>query len=277
MHDARQWFSPYAEYEYKIRARRSKAPVPTVGPRLVLLEKAQTLQQLIRRYFPNLETVSVQGAEEAIRELGRSPAQALVVNAPLSPEMLAQVRQLSDLPYETPAVTCWVPGEDETARQLGVARYLVKPVSRETLLLTLEDLGGDVRTVLLVDDDQEILRLFARMVSSSERGYRILQAMSGQRALGLMRERQPDVVLLDLIMPGMDGFQVLQEKSQDPSIREIPVVVVSSRDPSGDLIASDTLTVTCSGGLSVRNLMSCIQAVGEILSPTRALSARPDG
>ena len=73
-------------------------------------------------------------------------------------------------------------------------------------------------SVLLVDDDPEVLRLFARMLSSSERGYRLMQATSGERALDLMRERQPDVVLLDLIMPRMDGFQILQAKSQDPAI-----------------------------------------------------------
>jgi CheY-like chemotaxis protein len=153
---------------------------------------------------------------------------------------------------------------------------LIKPISRETLLLALEELGKEVQTVLLVDDDQEVLQLFARMISSSERGYRILQATSGQRALDLMHERRPDVVLLDLIMPGVDGFQVLQEKCQDPSIRDIPVVVVSSRDPSGDLIASDTLTVTCGGGLMVRNLIACVRAVSAILSPAGSLSIRSD-
>ena len=48
-------------------------------------------------------------------------------------------------------------------------------------------------------------------------------------------------MLLDLIMPGMDGFQVLQQKSRDPSIRDIPVIIVSSRDPSNEPIVSDSL------------------------------------
>jgi CheY-like chemotaxis protein len=95
----------------------------------------------------------------------------------------------------------------------------------------------------------------------------VLRATSGPQALDLLRERRPDVMLLDLIMPGMDGFQVLQEKSQDPAIREIPVVIVSATDPSGEPIVSDTLTVTHGGGLSVRNLLACIQAVSEVLSP----------
>ena len=137
----------------------------------------------------------------------------------------------------------------------------------ERMLSALTDLGEDIESVLLVDDNPEVLQLFSRMLSSAERSYRVLQAKSGQRALSLLHERRPDVMLLDLIMPEVDGFQVLRAKSQDPSIQEIPVVVISSRDPSGEPIASDTLTVTRSGGLPVRDLLACIQAVSEILTP----------
>jgi hypothetical protein len=60
---------------------------------------------------------------------------------------------------------------------------------------------------------------------------------------------------------------VLDEKGRDPAIRDIPVIVISSRDPTGDPVVSNTLTVTHGRGLSVRNLLACIQAIGEILSP----------
>jgi hypothetical protein len=62
---------------------------------------------------------------------------------------------------------------------------------------------------------------------------------------------------------------VLQEKGQDPAIRDIPVIVITSKDPSGEPIVSDGLTVTRSGGLSVRDLLGCIQAVSEVLSPSK--------
>jgi signal transduction histidine kinase/CheY-like chemotaxis protein len=273
---AKRWFSPYDEYEYKVRTRRSKAPAPTMVPRFVLLEEGETLQRLFNRYLDDTEIVSVRDVEQATRELNRTPARALLVNASPFAEATGQFSfskdQLADLPYGIPAVMCWVPGLDDAAKQLGVVRYLVKPVTREMLLSTLEELGEDVRSVLLVDDEPEVLQLFARMLTLAERGYRVLQATSGRRALSLLRERQPNVMLLDLIMPGMDGFHVLQEKSKDASIREIPVIVISATDPTGEPIVSDTLTVTRGGGLSMRDLMTCIQAVSEVLSP----SARPD-
>lgn len=273
----RRWFSPYGEYEHRLRTRPSKAPTSTVVPRFVLLERGDTLQRLFSRYVDACETTSVRTFAAALQELSRSPAQALIVNTPSFRDPSISNAQLADLPYHTPTVTCWVPGEDETARELGVMKYLIKPISRDRLLATLDDLGLGVRTVLLVDDEPEVLRLFARMLSSSERDYRILQATSGQRALGLMRQRQPDVMLLDLVMPGMDGFQVLKEKNRDSSIRDIPVVIISSRDPSGDLIASDALTISCRGGLSVRNLIASVQAISQILSPAGVPASRSGG
>src|SRR5205085_4057298 len=137
---------------------------------------------------------------------------------------------LGSLPYSIPALTCWVPGDTDAARRLGVASYLVKPITLEMLLSTLDRLEREVKTILLVDDQPEVLRLFARMLASAGRGYHILQTTNGRRALDLLRERQPDVMLLDLVMPGMDGFQVLQAKALDPAIANIPVVVTSSKD-----------------------------------------------
>jgi signal transduction histidine kinase/CheY-like chemotaxis protein len=275
--DARRWFSPYETYEP--RTRRSRAPAPTVAPRYVLLEEGGTLRRLFRRYLHGLETVSVRSAEQAVAELEHSPARALIVNrSPDGRQALFPAEQLNSLPYATPAIACWVPGEDETARRLGVMRYMVKPVTRQSMLAALDELGENLRTVLLVDDDREALQLFSRILSTAERGYRVLRARSGKQALSLLHQQRPDVMLLDLIMPHMDGFQVLQAKARDPAIRDIPAIVVSSRDPSGEPIVSDTLTVTRSGGLSVRDLLACIEAVSEILSPAvRADDRGPPG
>ncbi|MCL6430823.1 MAG: hybrid sensor histidine kinase/response regulator [Anaerolineae bacterium] len=261
--DVTRWFSPYHQFE--ARTRPSRLPPPRLLPRYVVLETGDTLGHMLRRYMDDADTVSVRSMEQALSELERSPAQALIVN---TPAFLESHAQMARLPYHTPAVTCWVPGADEAARRLGVVRYLVKPVTQEMILSALQELGEHVRTVLVVDDEPEVLRLLARMLCSAGHRYRILQATSGARALGLLRERRPDAMLLDLVMPGMDGFQVLQQKSLDPSLREIPVVVISSRDPSGEPVVSETIAVTRAGGLSVRDLVNCIRAVSEALAPS---------
>jgi CheY-like chemotaxis protein len=271
--DVRRWFSPYQTTV--VRTRRSKAPVTPVSSRIVLAENGNALGRLLSRYLPRFEILSVRDLEKAIQEVNHSPARALVINAPPIEEMQTIKKRLGELPCSQPVFTCWVPGEEDATKQLGLVKYLVKPISREILLSTLEEFGGRAKSILLVDDEPEVLRLFVRMLISSNRDYRILQATTGRRALHLMRERQPDLVLLDLIMPEMDGFQVLHEKARDSSIRDIPVMVISSRGPGGDLIVSDTLSVTCNGGVMAGKLVASLSALIEIFSPMNTSSGVP--
>jgi len=226
-----RWFSPYFEYEQ--RTHLANLPAPVARPRYVVVENEDNLQRLLTRYADNVEVVGVKRIEEAVTEACRSPAKAVILNQTVDLQDGELQEQLLGLPFGTPVICCWLPGREEAARQLGVIDYMVKPVVRQDVLSVLKKVPG-AQKVLLVDDEPEILRLFVRMLSSSERPLTLLQAMDGHRALQLMRARKPDLVLLDLVMPQMDGFQVLKEKSQDPTIRDIPVVAVSSLNPQGE-------------------------------------------
>ena len=252
------------EIGYHLRTRPSAVQAPIVGQRFVLVDPEGPLQRLLTRYLPNVEVDAFVDPAEALAALQRSPAQALIINdAPAQ----ATAASIGQLPYGTPAITCWLPGEQETVRRLGVVAYLVKPVVQDQLLAAVGRLGAQVKTVLLVDDEEDELHLFARMLESEEHRYSILQVTTGRRALSMLRARHPDLLLLDLNMPDVNGFQVLEEKARDPEIAGIPVVVISSRDPTGEPVFSNTLTVTQGSGFSQRNLVDCIQALGAILAP----------
>ena len=80
-----------------------------------------------------------------------------------------------------------------------------------------------------------------------------------------MRTQRPDGVLMDLTMPVMDGFQLLSEKTKDPNIRDIPVIIISARDPSGQPIVSKTIALTQNGGLSLTQVLACISAFSAIV------------
>ena len=271
--NVRTWFNKYDSLDYRLRRREFKARLPSVTPRFVVLEKGKNLQRMFNRYLDGVEVVLVPGFDEALTELDRSPAQAFVVNELSLDEPFPLKDSLARLPYGTPALVCRVPGESQVSSRLGVMHYLVKPIAQEALLSVLEDLGQPVENILLADDNQEALRLFSRMLSASGKGYNVIRATNGLRALTLLRQRRPDVLLLDLLMPGMDGFQLLEEKKHDPAIRDIPVIVISSRDPSGDPVVSDSMLVSRNGGLSVRDLVNCIRAISETLNPVDS----PDG
>ncbi len=262
-----RWFSPYLQYEERTRRPANAAPV--VRPRYVVLETHDALRRLVVRYLDDAEIVAVASLEEALQELSRVPAQALLINEASVPESLQRLVHSSPLPYGTPAIICSVPGPSDAADALGADGYLVKPVSKEALLAAMERLGLEGKKILVVDDDPEALQLFRRLLGSAQDGYRVLRASDGQRALDIMRSERPAALLLDLVMPGMDGFQLLAAKNEDPDLRGIPALVISARDPTGQPIITSALAVTRGGGLSMPQLLACIEALGRILGTMR--------
>lgn len=80
--------------------------------------------------------------------------------------------------------------------------------------------------ILVVDDDPNIRRMIVAALRRD--GYSFLEAGNGKEALDLMRARHPDVVVLDLMMPVMSGWEVLQERELDPALKNIPVIIVSA-------------------------------------------------
>jgi two-component system response regulator (stage 0 sporulation protein F) len=82
-------------------------------------------------------------------------------------------------------------------------------------------------SVLVVDDDASIRRMMIAALKRSD-DYEFLEAGNGREALELMRSDRPSAVVLDLMMPIMSGFDVLQERATDPALRSIPVIIVSA-------------------------------------------------
>lgn len=82
--------------------------------------------------------------------------------------------------------------------------------------------------ILVVDDDSSIRLLLVALLR--RRGYRVLEARNGLEALAKMRDGNPDLVVMDLVMPEMSGWDVLRERAADPSLLRIPMIVVSASD-----------------------------------------------
>jgi CheY-like chemotaxis protein len=97
--------------------------------------------------------------------------------------------------------------------------------------VTVADHISNEARVLVVDDDSAIRRMIVAALRR-EGSYTFFEAGNGRDALDLMRGEHPDVVVLDLMMPILSGWDVLRERSHDASIRKIPVILVSAnRDP----------------------------------------------
>jgi len=103
------------------------------------------------------------------------------------------------------------------------------PAVEDGLLSSLEQLDRSVRRIAVLEDDVSAARLLRRILQA--RGdYQIFEARDGRTGLELIRQERPDVVLLDLMMPGMDGFQVLEALKADEDLARIPVIVVTAKE-----------------------------------------------
>ncbi len=258
---AAQW--AFARDDYNPRLRQSKAPHPKPLPRFIIVEPSHVLQRLISRYLAGVEVCAAFCIEEAVAELRRSPAHALIINSPRDDKVPVG---MTSLPFPTSIITCWVPGEKEAADSLGVVRYLLKPVKRELLLDAVGEVGS-VTTILIVDDEPEVLQLFGRILTAAGRCYRVLRASDGKRALDILRKRHPDLMLLDMVLPGMDGYAVLQEKARDPLIRDIPVIAITGQDPLGHQHVGNTITIRRSGGMTTKDLLALIRTLSGVSRP----------
>jgi signal transduction histidine kinase/CheY-like chemotaxis protein len=261
-----RWLNPV--WEYRQRVHPSLAPTPTLRPRFVVLENEDVLRRLLTRYLDHVEVDATTTWPDALKALARSPAQGLLVNEIAWSKNIQLLNQLHELPYGAPLLLCSIPGLHQASDGLGVADYLVKPVARDTLLAALSRLSLKHRTVLVVDDEVEALQLYRRMLASADERYRVLRASNGQEALQILADQRPDAILLDLVMPEMDGFRLLAAKSQDPALCDIPAIVITARDPAGQPIVSSALTVAQRGGLSMAQLLACIEALSGILAPS---------
>jgi signal transduction histidine kinase/DNA-binding response OmpR family regulator len=118
---------------------------------------------------------------------------------------------------------------------LGADDYFVKPVDRERLLervRTLSSRGDSRPRLLLIDDDAAVHSLLDAELSPD--GFAIESAFSGEQGLLAARENTPDVIILDLMMPGMSGFEVADSLKEDPLTANIPILILTSKEISVD-------------------------------------------
>ncbi|GAB4501410.1 MAG: hypothetical protein Fur0035_09520 [Anaerolineales bacterium] len=130
-----------------------------------------------------------------------------------------------------PVIVCSIVEEEEKGFSLGAADYLVKPILEEDLLAALNRLNGDgsIRRVLVIDDSAEDLRLLEKMLSSRN-SYQPILAEGGQAGWEQLEKQRPDAVLLDLFMPELDGFTILERLRSSPDYRDLPVLVISGAE-----------------------------------------------
>ncbi len=133
---------------------------------------------------------------------------------------------------QIPVIICSIVSDKEQGISLGASEYLVKPIIEDDLVNALERLElehQELERVLVVDDNLSDRQLLRRMIESQEK-YEVIEATGGQEAITLIKMVRPDLIILDLMMPDVDGFAVLESVKADKTTRTIPIVVVTAKD-----------------------------------------------
>jgi CheY-like chemotaxis protein len=120
--------------------------------------------------------------------------------------------------------------------QLGAAAYLLKPLDpvavREALERVILPDDHHPRRVLVVDDDPNIADMLRQFLPESD--FSLESALDGEAGLRAIEAQPPDILLLDLLMPKLDGFGVIERLRADPSTRDLPIIVISAKDLTAD-------------------------------------------
>jgi len=129
-----------------------------------------------------------------------------------------------------PVIMVSIVGDRDLGYSLGAVESLTKPVDRKKLLSVVQQfttVSGDGH-VLIVDDDDDIRSLMRRTLEEVQ--WEVSEAGNGAVALERVQEQKPDLILLDLMMPVMDGFEFVQKLREDEDNRRIPIIVVTAKD-----------------------------------------------
>ncbi len=127
-----------------------------------------------------------------------------------------------------PVIICSILEQADKGFSLGAADYLVKPILEEDLVHALDRLNknGTIHEVLIIDDDPNDLRLMERILNQHSQ-YKPILAEGGRKGWEAINAAPPHAIILDLFMPDMDGFNILEKLRESPALCDIPVLVVS--------------------------------------------------
>jgi signal transduction histidine kinase/CheY-like chemotaxis protein len=218
--------------------------VPRLGGKrnsVLIVDDDPVARDVLQRFFARegFEVALAADGREGLAR-ARSLRPAMITLDVLMPEMdgwtvLREIKADPEL-AQTPVLMVSILDEKNKGFALGASDYVTKPIDRKRLVAILDKYGLDARGghVLVVEDEPEVRNLVRRMLVAE--GWTVTEAGHGREALDRLSEMAPppDLIMLDLIMPQMDGFEFLAERRRNPDWSNIPVVIVTGADLSAE-------------------------------------------
>ncbi len=201
---------------------------------VIIYDSDPNIVQLFKGYAQNQRILGSHIRSEIEALLSNSRAHNVIIADEKGFEEIRDVVQ-THCPTSTIVISP-VPSGKRLIKGLGITDYLVKPVSRQAILEALDKVVPPVKDILIIDNDRDVVRMFRRMLQTADKGYRVRYAYNGLEGLALMRKHRPSAVILDIMMPGIDGYSVIQMMNSSPLLHGIAVIVISAQG-AGEMIS----------------------------------------
>src|SRR5882724_4289476 len=214
-------------------------PRASKAPRILVIEDNAVTGQLIQSQLTSsgYEALKCERPERALEMAAEHQPDAITLDLLMQPvhglEVLLQLKN-DPRTSKIPVIVVTVMDQPGVGAALGADEYLIKPVDKVTLLAAVErclrSRGGaaPARTILVVEDDVSTLEMIVELLEGY--GYAVSTAADGAQARARVEQSLPELVILDLVLPKMSGFELLAEWRSNPRTAELSVFVLTSKD-----------------------------------------------
>ncbi|NEP60637.1 MAG: response regulator [Symploca sp. SIO2G7] len=201
---------------------------------VLVIDDDQDAREILRRSLDEAgySVVCAASGEQGLALAGELLPDAITLDV-MMPEMdgWSVLRQLKQMPAvaKIPVILLSIVDDRPTGHSLGAADYLTKPIDRKRLLSVLEAhlSGQDSPNILIVEDDVNAREIMGRFLQRQD--WSIELTSNGREALKYLKDNKPDLIVLDLMMPEMDGFEFIQVLRQNSAWQHIPVIVLTAK------------------------------------------------
>ena len=248
------------------------------NPTILVAEDNEQASQLLGIYLTEAgyQVEYAADGEEAIEKAAEIQPFAITLDILLPKKDGWQVlREMKTKPnlQAIPVIIVSVTEERQLAFGLGAVDHLVKPIDKETLLASLQSLKLPSRDgaprILVVDDDPQTVRLLSTVLTND--GYEVLKVYGGSEAIETAISQSPDLIILDMMMPQVDGFQVVRHLTGDPRTCDIPIIICTAldlTDEDRDRLNGQIQSVIQKTGNVKEELLATIKRIERLRTPT---------
>ncbi|HJW87166.1 MAG TPA: response regulator [Candidatus Brocadiaceae bacterium] len=243
------------------------------GSLVLVVEDDQQSSRLLKEYLTceGYNVATACNGKEAIDKARELKPMAITLNVNLAGESGWKVlEKLKEIPEtkDIPVIVISILEERAQGFSLGAVDYLVKPITREPLVQTLKKHGLTVRpgtgpvNILVIDDEPKTVDLVAAVLEAE--GYCVQKAYSGQEGIDWATRQGYDLIILDLMMPKVDGFDVVEELKRHAGSKDVPIIIATAKDlTEEDLLRlrGKVESIAQKGGFSKEDLLRDIKRI----------------